>query len=462
MILKRLVYLIVILTALSLSAQNYTIERHVFGSSAQEASNSNYSFQNTAGQSAIGQVQSSDNMGQYGFWYDGSQGTSTTLTIDLQQGWSYISSNVVPQNLNISSIMSSVSSDVIIVRDDNGDVFLPQYNLNTIGNWAISEGYEVYASTNTSFDVTGTAADINSYALNIDQGWNWIGYVPQSPMDAATALNSVKNNVIIVKDENGDVYIPSFGLNTIGDMEPAEGYQLYASTNFSFNYPAPPLQKTSSSANLAELYNPKKLKSEYRRTGNNHILIVTGDVNNGTEIAAYNSKNEIVGSGVFRNNIAAITIWGDNERTEDVTDGAAKDEALQLKMLIQGALVNVDLVNPQHVTENNDIAFEYEPEEVTFAKLAGQYAETGNSVSASPNPFGNRITVRYTLENNSEAELYMVDPLGKRVATISEMQDTPQGTYKKEFFTNDLTLGAYYIVLRTRNGKITFPVTKVE
>ena len=39
-------------------------------------------------------------------------------------------------------------------------------------------------------------------------------------------LNSVEDNLIIIKDEDGNVYWPEYNLNSIGDMLPGEGYRV--------------------------------------------------------------------------------------------------------------------------------------------------------------------------------------------------------------------------------------------
>ena len=39
-------------------------------------------------------------------------------------------------------------------------------------------------------------------------------------------LNSVEDNLIIIKDEDGNVYWPEYNLNSIGDLLPGEGYRI--------------------------------------------------------------------------------------------------------------------------------------------------------------------------------------------------------------------------------------------
>ena len=39
-------------------------------------------------------------------------------------------------------------------------------------------------------------------------------------------MESIADNLIIVKDQDGSVYWPSYNLNSIGNMLPGKGYQI--------------------------------------------------------------------------------------------------------------------------------------------------------------------------------------------------------------------------------------------
>ena len=51
-----------------------------------------------------------------------------------------------------------------------------------------------------------------------------IGYVKPDPSDAVEMMFPVVDDLVIMKDENGSVYWPEFGLNNIGNMQAGEGY----------------------------------------------------------------------------------------------------------------------------------------------------------------------------------------------------------------------------------------------
>ena len=72
---------------------------------------------------------------------------------------------------------------------------------------------------------------------NFTAGWNMFGYPCTQSLDLVEALSSIIDKVIIVKNNNGSVYMPEFGFNGIGYLESGEGYQIKLSdTEYGFSF----------------------------------------------------------------------------------------------------------------------------------------------------------------------------------------------------------------------------------
>lgn len=63
-------------------------------------------------------------------------------------------------------------------------------------------------------------------AIDIVEGWNLIGYTLDTPQDAVASFENIEEHILIVKNNNADVYWPEFGFNGIGDLIPGQGYQI--------------------------------------------------------------------------------------------------------------------------------------------------------------------------------------------------------------------------------------------
>ena len=73
---------------------------------------------------------------------------------------------------------------------------------------------------------------------------------------------------------------------------------------------------------------------------------------------------------------------------------------------------------------------------------------TEQSLNNYPNPFENKTTISYTLAANSPVELYVMDILGNKIATI-ESGNKASGKHLVEFDATDLASGIYMLQLKT-------------
>jgi len=62
--------------------------------------------------------------------------------------------------------------------------------------------------------------------INLVSGWNMIGYPCTQEIIVSDAFSSIVENISIVKDNNGSVYMPEYGFNGIGFLEGGQGYQI--------------------------------------------------------------------------------------------------------------------------------------------------------------------------------------------------------------------------------------------
>ena len=108
--------------------------------------------------------------------------------------------------------------------------------MNNIGDITDASGYQVKTGADVTLAITGGLLD-PSMSFNIEEGWGIIGYVRTDAQDAEAMMSPVVDDLIIMKDENGSVYWPAFGLNNIGNMQAGEGYQVKMYSDVMYSYP---------------------------------------------------------------------------------------------------------------------------------------------------------------------------------------------------------------------------------
>jgi hypothetical protein len=160
------------------------------------------------------------------------------FNIYLNQGWNIISSNYLPNEPAMESVFSSIVDKVVIVKNNSGSAYIPQWEDNQIGSWDITQGYLLYMSESSSLGIFGVEADPVQTPITLKKGWNIIAYLRNSELDCETAFAGLKeNNLLIVKNNNGAAYIPQWEDNQIGNLVPGQGYLIYILEDDVLTYP---------------------------------------------------------------------------------------------------------------------------------------------------------------------------------------------------------------------------------
>ena len=151
-----------------------------------------------------------------------------TQEINLPEGWSMFSIYGLISNMNLDNILTPISSDVIMAKDNYGAVYLAEFDYNGVGEIVLGEAYQIKTSNSTSLSLNIEYIEPETHPIVLNTGWNMIGYIRNQPALADLVLNDLiqSNNLIMAKDEHGDVLIPSWNYNGIGNMEPGKGYQI--------------------------------------------------------------------------------------------------------------------------------------------------------------------------------------------------------------------------------------------
>jgi hypothetical protein len=245
-----------------------------------------------------------------------------------------------------------------------------------------------------------------------------ISYLRNAELNATTALATLtdRNTLLIAKDNNGKIYVPSFNINTIGNLLPGQGYQMYISGTDTLIYPANGSAKPVSNEMRKS---PEKLIPQNIKTGAEMTLILDGNYEDGVEAGIF-IDDKLIGSGIFIDGIAPITIWGDDEYTE-IKDGANENDILDLKLLIGDELIDVEseFTSLTGTIIGNELTFN--KNSLVKSKLTVQ--EINNSaIVISPQPANNTLNVELnSFEGNRTIQIF--DIKGKKVFELQTTED---------------------------------------
>ena len=225
------------------------------------------------------------------------------------------------------------NNNLIIIKDENGDVFWPNYQINQIGTITNGKGYLIKIQNEATLNIYGDILNYN-YPINLNNGWSYLGYLHQEPYLVTDMLSPIdENNLIIIKDHEGNIYWDEYAINTIVSMEPGKGYNIKLEEEMIFSYPDGIMGRYANNHDMI-IYSSKFQDS--KNTGNNMVIGIPAEAWNdqpsiNDEIIIYDQNMLIVGKAKYREKFTAITIWGNDELTEE-KDGLFVGEEFLIKL----------------------------------------------------------------------------------------------------------------------------------
>jgi len=156
--------------------------------------------------------------------------------IKLHQGLNLISFNINPWNKTIVDIFSDVKN-LIIVKNQNGEVFWRDLEINTILDWDYKRGYYVFVENDDSLKIKGYELQPELIPIKLSKGWNLVPYLRKSPMAIGEALSGIIDKVRVIYTISGEIYSSEVKNKAIGELVPGAAYLMYLEETATLFYP---------------------------------------------------------------------------------------------------------------------------------------------------------------------------------------------------------------------------------
>ncbi|HPO61881.1 MAG TPA: M14 family zinc carboxypeptidase [Candidatus Kapabacteria bacterium] len=161
-----------------------------------------------------------------------------SMTLNIAAGWNAVSINIIPENTSIEDMFEGNTQNIKIIKNNSGQIYIPEYNINTILNWDYNRGYTVFAYNDFELNLNGWNIYPEMETISLSNGWNLISYLKNNEITPQLAFANILQNLIIVKDIFGNFFSPVYGINTIGNLQVGMGYWIYVNSNCQLTYPA--------------------------------------------------------------------------------------------------------------------------------------------------------------------------------------------------------------------------------
>jgi hypothetical protein len=334
------------------------------------------------------------NAGGIGPWSaSGKFSTAKRFLGPVNRGWNMVSLNIHPNDSTSAGVFGPLKG-FILAKNNAGQVYWPAQTIDDIHSISTGQGYQVYTDSLDTMRALGPVTDVSASPLSLPAGWSMIAYLPQSDMSIAAALSGVTSQILIVKNNAGQIYWPDYSINDIGTMKAGQGYKVCMKSPAVLSYPYTGAAKLRSGSHEIITVVPRHFICTLN-TGSSAAVLAKRILINGIaasdncEIGAFNAKGTLVGAGVVIKGSSAFCVWGKDPQSGEKIgcNGSEKINFLVWDQKHEYALEMEPSADVRYATDGIFTG--------AFAVPQRFFIKKFDLTKAYPNPFRGRISILF-------------------------------------------------------------------
>jgi len=156
--------------------------------------------------------------------------------INLNTGWTGISSYLVPQNISLDSVLHNINSDIEILLNYAG-IYWPDGQIFTIEDWDTYSGYFLKMKSSNQLNFLGLP--IENRSVNLPAGWSILPVLSECPVGIEALFGNVNNKLEIIKEIAGNnLFWPANQVFTLTQLHPGKAYLVKTIEEIEVTFPA--------------------------------------------------------------------------------------------------------------------------------------------------------------------------------------------------------------------------------
>lgn len=369
------------------------------------------------------------------------------LMLEGQIGWMLYSIPIVTDPNELEHLFAGwIDADVLLlVKNQLGQFFAPQFEFNQIEEWNPLEGYWIKLSAPHRLLVVGEWASPDS-EIPLNEGWNSVGYLHRDPMPEVIAFDGISDNLILAKDGYGRFWINEYDFSNMGNLKLGRGYQLLMTDDDTLIYPALEEIDAVPSHGQGDFLSGYYDANFVPPSEHNHSILLKFDspVDTG-ELVLMDSEGFICGMAFadgFRTEIG-IAAWGESDSGEA---GYKSGEKFGIEYHSRNSGVSPVIVMSSVVGGNEYIRDGFSLLNVSL--LDAVTVPMDYSFSSFPNPFNGAVKMQYHLTGSADVLLTIFDSSG-RIIGEANIGYQSAGVHLFDWNANSLPSGIYIAQLTT-------------
>lgn len=356
----------------------------------------------------------------------------------LPEGWNMISFPLWIQEQRIDYYLRQQNFDLdnlLFLKNDQGQFWAPEFDFINLSPHDHHKGYLLNMEAEEILEDVSVFITSNE-PIPVQEGWQITAYYPEIDLEAPAAFESIVDNLIIAKDDNGRFYFPEFNFNNMPALTRGKGYLLKMTADDVLIYPDEGENRVCTSNRY------QTFETNLRRTDNNMCLLLL-DAMPGELYTVKTSEDRIVGRGIANDEgKCGIAVWGDDSLTDEI-DGATDQE----RLLVQ--------------EQSNEIIYgnlhlKYSIDDVIILSVEsedrGYLLPTAGNAAVYPNPMNDSFVLSIDGTHLSKCNLRIFSVDGREVWSKRNISLTA-GTNQVNFTAQELALstsaGIYFLEIQS-------------
>ncbi|MDP8220545.1 MAG: T9SS type A sorting domain-containing protein [Candidatus Stygibacter frigidus] len=376
-------------------------------------------------------------------------------------GWNWFSLNIAAADMSVDNVLASLDENGANIKSQSqSSIYYPGIgwfgSLVEIDNLTF---YKIGMETADTLVYSGVPVELANTEYDLNSGWNWISYAPQTPEDINYALASIEGSGANIKSlTQSSIYYDGVGwFGSLTDLQPLDGYMLNMNSPDTLIYP-----------------------TSLPMVRNEYICPDFYIEDTGWKVDPHDYEyNAVIISQIFPEkdynamDYELAAFCGDECRgIAEILDytspfGGVFHSLMVYSNLQQGEELNFklyDKVNGRIIAAEEKIAFNtdmvtgdyYEP--VIFEALVGdsidEIPQVTELLHCYPNPFNPEINIEYALAAKQNICLEIYNIKGQKVLTLIN-KEVETGTHNITWNANNFSSGIYLLKFQANDCSAT-------
>ena len=387
--------------------------------------------------------------------------TPAKINIYLNPGWNTISSYVIPEFKAFDFLVDwSKFTFIKSIENEEGNTYIVEKKNIIYPAFDIRKGYKVFAETAGNLTLQGSVVKPTLYPILIKKGYQIIPYYSFLSRSVTEVLKPIINEIKLIKDNEGRVFIPELAINHLRQLNPGQGYFIQAKKEVQFTYPdnyvsgiLPPGSQHNPLLDTLEYY---KLRNNIN-TGNNSTIAIRYSsqyLKKGDEIGLFANDTLLFGASKVDTGNLAIIAWGNNQNSSG-RNGFFENENIRIKLWRKSE----NKVYPLIINWEDDAVGKYRKDDLQIGNIKSVAStsvssfdkEMGlESLDVFPNPVSDYFRVIANEEVKGELILSLWNADGKSI----QQWVFSKGLKKDETVNipvSNLPIGSYLLKFEGKN-----------